>query len=527
MKNIILLFAIILTFCDINAQVNRLNLVSIQQNSLKFKWAGYENADITLHYGLTPSLEMGTVSNPECEIKNLKDATFYYVQGTANINGIQEETVQELFSTSSSSPGKITVYFNQPVDNSISATADAIYISNLEDTLVAYINRVNYTLDVCNYNTGSLLIVNAINAARNRGVIVRYIASKTELGNNDYLDNLSSAIPMIQRPDNDGVMHNKFMIIDASYPQISKIITGSLNHKYSSIFEDYNNLVILEDMSLALAYKLEFEEMWGSTSITPNIANAKFGNKKTDNTPHEFNIGGKYVQLYFSPSDKTTSKIESAILSAQTDMEFAMLTFINNDLGDAVINIHNSSVNVKGIIENIYYIGSEYLGLINAGVDVKSHFTVSNLLHHKFAVVDATNISSNPLTITGSHNWTNSAEEDYDENTLIIHDAVVANMYYEEFMTRYNGFFSGVNKINTNEIKVSPNPSTSHLYIESKYDIVSVKIYNASGQFIMNIDNGNTNNCIIDVSTWQSDAYYTLIETSAGKSIKRVIVRAN
>jgi len=39
-------------------------------------------------------------------------------------------------------------------------------------------------------------------------------------------------------------------------------------------------------------------------------------------------------------------------------------------LGDAVIDISDAGVEVKGIIENVLYFGSEYNGLVSAGVDV-------------------------------------------------------------------------------------------------------------------------------------------------------------
>ena len=35
--------------------------------------------------------------------------------------------------------------------------------------------------------------------------------------------------------------------------------------------------------------------------------------------------------------------------------------------------------------------------------------------------------------ITGSHNWSSSAENVNDENTVIVHDARVANLYHQEF----------------------------------------------------------------------------------------------
>ena len=45
-------------------------------------------------------------------------------------------------------------------------------------------------------------------------------------------------------------------------------------------------------------------------------------------------------------------------------------------------------------------------------------------------------IDSDPLVITGSHNWSTAAETNNDENTIIIHDANIANQFYQEFYMR-------------------------------------------------------------------------------------------
>ena len=53
----------------------------------------------------------------------------------------------------------------------------------------------------------------------------------------------------------------------------------------SNLFNDYNNLIFIQDQSLT--YTLEFEEMWGSG---PPAGGGVFGYNKEDNTPHLFNV---------------------------------------------------------------------------------------------------------------------------------------------------------------------------------------------------------------------------------------------
>ncbi|MFP4665084.1 MAG: phospholipase D-like domain-containing protein [Bacteroidales bacterium] len=476
----VIFFGVLLSVSTSKAQ-ERIIQESCSPTSLNFSWQNLPSGDVVLEYGETKSLEAGKVVG--LSLKNLKPATMYHVKATHTSSAGQSETSTGLFSTASRLPGEIRVYFNQWVDNDASDLADAVHAPAFEDSIIAWIDAAEDKLDVCMYNTGSLPIVSAVNAAESRGVTVRYIAADNTGTNNSELSSLDPDIPMLQRPSDGGVMHNKFIIIDADTEASATVVTGSANHTDNSLHADYNNIVFIRDHALAQAYQLEFEEMWGNSGDNPDPVNALFGEDKTDNTPHVFNIGGTEVELYFSPSDNTTARIEQAILSAGTDLQFAVLTFINNTLGDAVISAHDSGVDVKGIIENIYYLGSEYYGLQNAGIDVHSHFDEPHFLHHKYGVVDAGNPQSDPVVVTGSHNWTNSAEEEYDENTLLIHDAEIAGMYYEEFMARYAELV-GVNPENRNTAEniIFPNPCPDEFTIQSRWNIQSIAIYNASGK---------------------------------------------
>lgn len=386
------------------------------------------------------------------------------------------------------SSGTIRVYFTNTVDNSISSFADGIYNPHMEDTIVAYINKAQTTLDMCVYDNRSDAIIAAVNQAYSRGVTVRFISETTSL--NYSLSNLNASIPLLKRDDGTKVMHNKFVVIDRDSENNSWLISGSANHTPDNLTVDPNNVVFIQDKTLALAYTTEFEEMWGSSGAAPNLANSKFGAAKTDNTPHSFTVGGKTIELYFSPSDGTSAHIVSAINSAETDFSFAMFTFIHNDIGDAVVDVHNSGAVVKGIIENISYFGSEYSSLVSAGIPVLSHENIPNSFHHKYGVADATNQASDPLVITGSHNWTNSAEEDNDENTLIIHDRQIANMYYEEFMTRYHEMMAGVESTDVSLFDLFYDPLQNLIQIKNPAGkmIAGIELYDLKGSIIFQKD---------------------------------------
>lgn len=375
----------------------------------------------------------------------------------------------------------IKVYFNQSVDNTVSSIADAQTSAHLDDTICALINGSNTTLDIAVWDNGSTKIVTALNNAYARGVQVRYISSTNSL--NTALSGLNSNIPLLKRTSTltSNVMHNKFIITDNA-----KLLIGSMNFGNGSIFDDFNNIVIISNTSLAQNYTTEFNEMWGSTGAQPNTTNSKFGPAKSDNTIHSFNIAGSTVESYFSPSDATATKIVNAINSANFSLDVAMFTFTDNDLGDAVVAAKNRGVNVRCIIENVSYFGSEYNKLINAGIPVISHANITNDFHHKYCIIDAVNTSSDPIVVTGSHNWSNSANDEYDENTLIIHDAIVANQYLEEFSKRYSTLSSVRDYAKLNDaIIVYPNPSNGSFSIDGlKHTIDKLTVLNSIGQIV-------------------------------------------
>ncbi len=97
---------------------------------------------------------------------------------------------------------------------------------------------------------------------------------------------------------------------------------------------------------------------------------------------------------------------------------------------------YNTGVtDIKGVIDQENTTGSQYSFLQTFA---EMWGATSPTQHHKYAIIDASYSEKQPVVITGSHNWSNSAENDNDENTLIIFDPMIANQYLQEFKKRYN-----------------------------------------------------------------------------------------
>ena len=226
---------------------------------------------------------------------------------------------------------KIKAYFTRAVNNSVSTGTNAVFLDNLvDDTLIAYINRAQFTIDAAIYSfkeTNDISsIAAAINSAYARGVAVRWIYDGSS--SNPSLSLLNSNIPTLASPTSEfyGIMHNKFMIIDANSTNVNDPIvwTGSCNFSASQINTDANNILIIQDKAIAAAYLTEFNEMWGDEGLVPNTGDSKFGPFKTNNTPHNFVVDGVPIELYFSPTDGTNAKLQNAMGSSDIDMYFGV-----------------------------------------------------------------------------------------------------------------------------------------------------------------------------------------------------------
>ncbi len=493
------------------------NQTNITTTSFDLEWSVSSNSTTNCNYGTTTALgnsvnNGGNTQNHTISLTGLSPATFYYVE-CYSIDGTDTAFSSiGIYSTASLSSGKIRPYFNHSVDNSYSSGVDAQDIgSGFADTIAAYIALAQNTLDICVYNASSSIIATAINDAYNNGVVVRYIADDDVA--NTMLTSLNANIPVVIRdPGPAGIMHNKFIIVDANSTNNSWVLGGSTNWTNpSNLLNDYNNLIFIQDEAIAKAYTMEFDEMWGGV----------FGTNKLDNTPHKFLSDGKLIEVYFSPSDQTTSHILRTIEEVDNTLEFGLLSFTRDDLGQAIIDKDiQFGVTARGIIEMKNSTnGGEYDNLVAASVNVRSHEGVTHQLHHKYLITDASATSSDPTVLTGSHNWSNNAENNSDENTLIIHDATIANIYLQEFEKRWGelGTPNVIDDLIDIELSVFPNPTAGKVTVKSDLEISQINLYAIDGKLI-----SVNKTSEIDVNT--KGIYFLKIVTEKGNTVRKIVV---
>ncbi|MFZ1703845.1 MAG: phospholipase D-like domain-containing protein [Saprospiraceae bacterium] len=387
--------------------------------------------------------------------------------------------------TKSISSGEMQVYFNLSVDTTFRKSSFKPSGTNFGEVQIALRNLIRNaktSIDFAAYNTNEVFIVNELIDAHNRGVRVRVITDD-ETTNSGW----NGGVPfyIVYGNIGSGLMHNKFIIVDADESMDSYVVTGSMNFTTNQMRNDPNHLIFIQDQSLAKAYTMEFEEMWGSPQAIPNLSIAKFGNQKTQNTPTQFNIGGIPVELYFSPSDKTTSKIISVLEKATTEQLLALMIFTNWELRDKIASNLQKGVKTRWIVEDTSNSSSVIQAVRSNQGEVLFH-THPDIFHHKYAIIDEN--TQSPILITGSHNWTFSAETVNDENTLIIHDGRIVNIFRQEFEARWKELNTTSQTLIQDEIwpLFYPNPSEGQINFNVKVE--SLQIFDKRGRKILEVN---------------------------------------
>ena len=440
--------------------------IDLTANSITLDWSTINPGTSRIRYGVTTNYELGVIE-PDNDLRNLHNvtvsglnsATIYNLQAFSVANSDTSFSSNIISSTTSAFPttGEIQVYFNNTVNTSVSSGVNANANANFTDILIQKINNAKRSIDVALYSlsgtVGANIATTLVNA-KNRGVKIRVIGEYDNRTTAPWQTLISNGIPYINdaygNNDGSGLHHNKFFVIDyrGGSPDSVWVIMGSWNPTDPGTNDDRQNLVLIQDVALAGAYTVEFQEEWGSSTDTPNLQNSRFGSRKLNNTPHNFIIGGVKVQSFFSPSDGTTFNLGKTLSKTQRSINGALMTFTRRDLADTVIAVKNRNKKTRLVLSNNTDSGTQFSYLQSNGVDIRLKGFTSGLLHHKYAIVDAEPFGYTPYVITGSHNWSSSAENSNDENTLIIQDNQVANFYLQEFAARYYEA-GGTDSINT------------------------------------------------------------------------------
>lgn len=312
----------------------------------------------------------------------------------------------------SDSQESIRVWFSDPLANTTSGGPDS--------DLIAGINRAQKSVDIAIYNLTLPGIRDALLAAHKRGVQVRIVMESEAMDKAVPRSLQAAGIPIVG-DQHEGLMHNKFTIIDGE-----EVWTGSMNYTSTSFYSDFNNLVRIRSAKIASDYEVNFEEMFSAH---------KFGPEKQPNTPYPVvTVDGKAVEVYFSPDDGVAKNVLAELKQAQDSIDVLAYSFTRDDFADAIVARVKAGVKFRGAFDASQVesnIGGEYDFFRKAGYAVRLD-GIPGLLHDKVMIIDR------QVVITGSYNFTATAEKTNDENLVIIHDPAVAAQYLQHFNQVYS-----------------------------------------------------------------------------------------
>lgn len=285
----------------------------------------------------------------------------------------------------------------------------------LDGVLAASIDDARLSVDVAIYSMSLRSIRDALIRAHERGVQVRVVMESKNLDRSAPEALLDAGVPLIGDYGN-GLMHDKFVIIDRS-----EVWLGSMNFTYSGAYEDNNQLIHIRSTKLAENYIKEFEEMF---------LDGRFGQDTLAETPHPaIRIEGTSMDVLFSPDDGVADHVVEILNDAEESIYFMAFSFTRDDFGKAMRRQNLLGLEVAGVMDEDQIksnIGTEYDFFKQDSMHVFSDGNEGQM-HHKTMIVDE------KIVITGSYNFSRSAEIRNDENVIIFYSEPIAAFFLEEF----------------------------------------------------------------------------------------------
>jgi phosphatidylserine/phosphatidylglycerophosphate/cardiolipin synthase-like enzyme len=143
------------------------------------------------------------------------------------------------------------------------------------------------------------------------------------------------------------------------------------------------------------------------------------------------------TEVYFSLSDNPQKAIIENINQAEAFINIAMYIFTDREIAIPLVKARERGVKVRLYLDQdqVDYKYSQSRFLVQKGI--KTRISTNNyIMHNKFAIID------NRLLLTGSYNWTFSANHRNDENLMVIDDPEIIEIFQNQFVNIWSNKYS-------------------------------------------------------------------------------------
>ena len=162
-----------------------------------------------------------------------------------------------------------------------------------------------------------------------------------------------------------------------------------------------------------------------------NIQNFFSGNQVTTSESDPVLIGSSEIDLCFTPPLGCGKVIADLISKASESIYVQAYGITSTEIVDELISAHNRGVKVRVLLDksNLHDKYSKMSLLQEAGIDV-SIDKVPGIAHNKVIIIDLQKV------VTGSFNFTKSADSRNTENVIIVNDREIAERYLQNWLSR-------------------------------------------------------------------------------------------
>ena len=266
----------------------------------------------------------------------------------------------------------------------------------IKEQTLSLIENSQYSLDICVYSISDEHIITALEEKAKEGVRVRICTD------NSYPLNLDNVTIVY---DSQGLMHNKYMISD------SKIVWfGSTNLTKTSLEDHENNIIISDDLYLIESFQKHFDQC---------VAGLFKTERKGQGTS----------TLRFSPEEDCFDFLLSELSQAKNLVYIAMFAFSDDRIAHYLKVLSSKGVKIFILVDKDWNLSSIY-----SDIDDMSRYTYLKLdvsealLHEKFIIIDE------KILLTGSYNYTASAQTRNDEYIFKTRNKLIVNRFTQHFL---------------------------------------------------------------------------------------------